>query len=384
MRILLTLLYIGIASGLMVSCGGSDPTVKSRAQDLLTKSTAATSSSGSVTGGPISSTVTPNPSLRFLDCTKLDPDKVYLLGSFGGGYQALIDPENPPLFCVYFPGVSENLATISKSGSLLYKAKDIYRKTKNDLLGGSEFDGSAARWFYPADAYKDDTLLFNATTDDAFKRKELFTRYDPTTNSDQVYSQSNDKIFFHGTSDLPYIDKADGTMLGVMPDGSLLMDGNSGLYLIDPTLKITKLTFPSSGSFIFHRSKLFTNSATGGQNAWILVENQKEFSRWSLDLTTNTIKDDGLFVPLPSNISLDEFTDYGSSRLNGIGDLIQIGFDSTQTVKYNYLVMKRPLVSSGQATSILYRDSDYPGNFGWGIEPNPFVHIQDGSLVIGP
>src|SRR6187551_2617994 len=65
------------------------------------------------------------PVVEKLDCTKLDPSKVYILGALSDSSAtewglAIADPANPQDFCVGFPHSYAYSATISNEGKLVY------------------------------------------------------------------------------------------------------------------------------------------------------------------------------------------------------------------------------------------------------------------------
>jgi hypothetical protein len=387
MGITLRLLYIGTMSMLLVCCGGADPKVDSRANKLINSVASSSGTTGSAgnsnSANSSNAALSPNPNLTYLNCLNLDPDQVYLLGTFSpatGDYKGLQNLASPRDFCVHFPNkLLEELVVISKSGRLIYKDTDVYLKTTTELKG--ILINGATSWLYEDSAYKSDELLFNAQ-EDSVRRNILLTRFNSTTGVDEVYSQADQTIFLHNSSVTPLIDDANGAMLGVMPDGSILI-ANSSLSIIEPGLATTSLELPVSGTFKFYASKLFINPNTGTQDAWILVaDSNNVFHRWHLDLAKKTLADDGKYSAEPNGIT--PLSSDGNSKIDGAGDLIQIGIDESKEDFRNHLVMKRPLESSGQVASILFNDADYTGDFTWSQSLNPVLHVQRGFLVTGP
>ncbi len=64
---------------------------------------------------------------NYLDCSNLDPDKVYLHGTLGEGasyLDALTDPANPTLFCVGFE--------TTRAGTITEQGKYVYGTTHTD------------------------------------------------------------------------------------------------------------------------------------------------------------------------------------------------------------------------------------------------------------
>lgn len=359
--------------------GGGD---FSRVDDTLNNS-----NSGSGSGG------NSPPELTYLDCSNLDPDKVYLLGSFAlsAGLYALTDMEDPSRFCVGFP--ENSIApVISETGSLIYRQRDVGNQSAMILVQETlETENTATNWnlIYPAAPTANDIQLF----DIAYRGIDMHVRLG--AGNDEIYGSGTlltdgeePAVYLNGI--LYYQPDADSSLLGVMPNGSLLMrtslpSGSPNLYLVDTSFNITQLTPPTEGQPHIHpTTKAFIDPDTGNQSVWIVASNGDIFnlieSRWSIDLVTNTIADDGVLSATPANVfvGMDK-----STRISGSGEIFQVATYQDALDDY-WIILKRALESAGTETAIIYSEEGKElGGTSWTSDQNPFVFILN-NLVTGP
>lgn len=367
-RATLTFFSATFMSLILVACGGGDGSAfQNKANNLNHISTSASTSS--VGSGGIDITYT------YLNCSALDPAKVYLFGTITADtvvYHALMDLEDPEhKFCVAFEGrLTPAKPTISEAGSLLFLDgnNSIVKMNQEDM----DHDIQATGWAYPHQpSINDETLITGGKTN-------IFVM--PLINSADIYTQdtsANPPLIFRNSDSTAYFtpDCANCKLLGVMPDGSLLMSNDAGLYLVDINLTQTPLTSPVAidGSFKFYSAKL--NRAAG--TVWVALESGTDTpinSRWTIDLTSQTVTDDGAYAGLPGGITAYA-TEY---KINNSGDLIQLGYSDSS----NFAIFQRPLQSSGTATALLYADPKSTKY--WAQETVPLVHVdKDSELVTG-
>ncbi len=336
-----------------------------------------------------------------MDCTVLDPDTVYLAGTLQAGTgdrRALIDPNNPEALCTGFPdGISTgpltdtgNLIYVYHSNSVTLDGGTVYRFTQDFLT----LDNDGLEWNYPFQPNSnDEELLFSES-------RQLFVLNDPESDNIDIYHSkkvSRDKVVYRNDEDDPYytlegFNPLDSQvyMLGVTPDGSLLMgDSQTGLILVGTDKQLTRLAAPGSPPYRFKEtSRLFTDPVTGNQSVWVVLEDfngadtPSDWRRWSLDLTTQTVVDDGLYAVSPQEVN----TETDELKLDADGVLWQVAYsplDSNNDLT-SYLV-RRPTVASGESAAIIYSDAYNPDEtLSWTRQERPFVQIElMGELVTG-
>jgi hypothetical protein len=362
--------------------------------------------SGGSNGSSSSSGGTPNGGSAddiALNCSELDPDTVYLLGSFQeftGDRRVLIDPEEPEALCTAFPDGVDGGA-VTSSGSLIYThhgnnvtfdGGTIYQLTQDPLTLSSD----GLEWTYPINPNNnDEQLLFGKST-------QLFIHHDSSAaevvDIYQAKLESTDKVIYRNDESDPYytLERSDPFdsqvyMLGVTPDGSLLMgDSQTGLILVDTDRQLTRLNAPGTPPYRFKEtSRLFTDSVTGNPSVWVVLEEfngadtPSDWRRWSLDLTTLTVSDDGLFATPPQDVA----TETDKLKLDADGVLWQIAYsplDAEQNLT-SYLVRK-PTQASGESSAIIYSDAYNPDDTrSWSRQERPFARIGlIGELVTAP
>lgn len=347
----------------------------SRVDDITNNSADSSSSSVNALNSPTN--------LNYLDCTSLDPNKVYILGTLaeGSALYSLIDAENPDRFCTGFSSVAP-AAVVSESGALIYRQK-LLADQGALILVPEELSKNAdeTAWEYPEFPTENDINLFEMP----FSGSDIHARAGAGVT--EIYGSDGDTIYLNGS--YYYEPETPFRFLGVMPDGSLLLKAfspteSANLYLVDTDFNVTQLTPPVEGAYDFHpTTKLFINQDTGNQSVWVVAADNNladpTESRWSIDLVTNIISNDGELATMPENIrgGIDK-----AARIDGSGDIVQIS--SYQNTTASYLVsVRRTLASAGVTTVILHSNSNGAGIGSWQVQASPFVYIRD-TLATGP
>ena len=310
---------------------------------------------------------------NYLDCSSLDPDKVYLHGTLSEGaayLDALVDPEDPTKFCVGFPQ-SAWPGVITEAGKYIY-ADDLNLTVLLQDNLGANVTGGERRWLYPETPTANDTVLFTSTAPSCGIGLILVNPSDDTV----FYSCPNDTINTQASE--PYYDLVSDDLLAITGDGAMLINSSGALRVVDAAMTETSITTPSlgPGTISYLTAKLFTDAGSGNPSVWVVVQHDTdELRRWAIDLVTLAVTDDGEFTPVPAG------SDAGfSAKLDGNGDLWQFG-RSTITVTDD-LILKRPILSSGVPSTIVYDEGDDTGG-SWYFEDFPFVKIHISSLVTG-
>lgn len=358
-------------------------------------SSGSSSSNGGTPGGGSTDDITMN-------CSELDPDTVYLLGSFQdyrGDRRVLIDPEEPEALCTAFPdGI--NAGAITNSGALFYVHHDnnvtfdggaVYELVPEPLL----LSNDGLEWTYPFNPSGNDEVLAYAQSTNLFGHHS--SSAPEVVDIYQAKLQSSDKVIYRNDESDPYYTlerfhafDSQVYMLGVMPDGSLLMgDSQTGLILVSTDQQLTRLDAPGEPPYRFNEtSRLFTDDVTGNQSVWVVLrefngaDTPSDWRRWSLDLTTQIVSDDGLFASAPQEIG----TETDELKLDAQGVLWQIAYSplDTEDNLTSYLVRK-PTQASGLSSAIIYSDADNPDDTrSWSRQERPFARIGlSGELVTG-
>jgi hypothetical protein len=284
-----------------------------------------------------------------IDCLNLDPGRVYAVGTLIeglAGREVLFDPVDPTSFCVGFPSYHED-GFITADGEYIFAdgaSLNFYTMVPDEI----DWTPDGATWSYPANPLDNDLLLFTATQPGC----GLDTVTLNPASSEIVYSCPNDTI--HTESQADYYSLVNDDLLGVMPDGSLLVAGNATLLrLVDDNMAETVLTLPAAApaDTVFYTAKQYLDPVTGNSSVWIVTEygTGDGLRRLSLDLATLNITDEGLFVAAPVIISNNT-----SVKLDGDGMLWQMGID----INSNDVISSRPLLSSGGSAAVVYTEED--------------------------
>jgi hypothetical protein len=192
---------------------------------------------------------------------------------------------------------------------------------------------------------------------------------DPDNNI-TYYSCPNNII--HTDASVPYYSLGNGDLLSVLADGSMLVGEFDALRIVDTALVVTAITTPGPLTVRYLTAKLIIDPVTSNPSVWLVVEDgAKPLQRWSIDLTTLVVTDEGDFSAVPVNISEQNF----SSKLDGDGDLWQTGDDTTGT--FIDVIIERPFSSSGVLATVVYTEADDDGS-----EPY-FVKMHASDLFTG-
>jgi hypothetical protein len=340
----------------------------------------------------------------YLDCSALDPDKVYLVGTLTPSSteaDVIVSLDDPTLYCAGLTGSESGKITVSDNGYAIVISPNGVEATQvvQDALIRIPTPDDKGEWDFPTNLKDNDPVIAPMRAGAA----GLFLKHDGST--DEIYYPEGPigAIYSSETGDTAYFSNPDDlTFMGAMPNGTLLMYKDSSLYVIDTDLNQTALTPPDNGVYTFENTaRSFTNAETGNQSAWILVQDStfKNERRWSIDLVTLEVTDDGAFADAPSYVDLrtpvnddDEPIRGKFKKLDGSGSLVQIAYynapppGATNDITLNIhesLVIKRPIGSSSEESVILHSDAEYSGTYEWRKETWPTAHVFSGELLTG-
>ena len=327
--------------------------------------------------GPGLSTLTQN-----LDCTDLDPDKVYI---YGGAFNkpvgssvsysatwSIATPERVSDFCASFgsydASVDDRLA-ISPSGRVLYTDYsfdsfnyDIFMMEPDDVYVDSDGD-----YVYRAPGHlsNDELVSLNPGSDkprrmviDMSDVEEVFYQYESPL--DDIISSASDGVH--------YVPPGERYLIGSLEDGSLLLfNTNDGVIRLSSGLVETVVVPPVAGPYIFFGGE--AKHAPDG-TVWIPVARFGEtIRRWRFDPADNSIVNEGEFAALPADTS----SSVGYKPvIDGNGNLWQLSVLEIDGETYEGVV-KRPIDSSGEPSIGYHEISDIEG-----------VSIRVQQLVTGP
>lgn len=305
--------------------------------------------------------ITPPTASNSLDCSNLDPGKVYLRGTLQegvAGRDAIIDPADPASFCLGLPVGASADGQVSGDGKYIHaEALTIYSMESEPF----DTDPFGAQ-IYPATPLANDTALLT-TTAAACGIGLIMNNPD---NNITYYSCPNNTI--HTEASVPYYSLGNGALLSVLADGSMLVGVFDTLKIVDTVLVETTITTPGPVSVRYLTARLFVDPVTLNPSVWLVVENGvNPLQRWSIDLTTRVVTNDGDFSTVPANITEDKF----SSKLDGDGDLWQMGSDTTGI--FIDVIIERPILSSGVPATVVYTEADDDGSEPYFVK----IHISD-------
>lgn len=335
----------------------------------------ATGSSGGGGGG------TPNGEITYLDCSALDPNKVYFVGTLRFGFAvqyAIIDPESPTrIFCVGFEAPTAYL--VSTNG-VIYDNAAIRRFLPDELT----FSETEKVWAYPEFPQTDDASLSSRNVDSIFLR-----------NNTSVYFQVENRVYStdqpHSDEDPPYYGNLDGHMHIITPDGGIVFsnDGGNALFYVDPAFNRVQLALPVEGTYAFMSARMH-----GNDDVWIhVIDSDNNDRRWNLHIPTQLVTDDGVFSSLPSNLSPATSSGVNGSevrqdvaKMNSSGELVQMAVDATEEGINNHVLLKRSVTITGaptRPTQVLLTDANYNGDLVWYNDALPYVHLYGGIVITG-
>ena len=282
-----------------------------------------------------------------LDCSNLNPNRVYLRGTLQEGFagrDAIIDPADPTSFCLGLPIGSAADGQVSGNGKYIHaEALTIYSMEPEpfdtDVFGNE---------FYPATPLANDTALLT-TTAPACGIGLIMNNPD---NNVTYYSCPNNTI--HTEASVPYYNLGNSDLLSVLADGSMLLGLFDTLRIVDTLLVETPIATPGPATVRYLTAKLYDDPITLNPSVWLVVDDgTNPLQRWSIDLTTLAVTNDGDFSAAPPNITEQNF----SSKLDGNGDLWQTGFDFT-AVPTADVIIRRPILSSGAPATVVYTEAN--------------------------
>jgi len=316
--------------------------------------------------GPLGLFTAPPPTAsNSLDCSNLDPGKVYLRGTLlegTAGRDAIIDPADPTNFCLGLPYGERADGQVSGSGKYIHaEALTIYS------MEPEPFDtDSLGNQVYPANPLANDTALLTTTAPFC----GIGVIMNNPDNNITYYSCPSNTI--HTEASVPYYDLVNGALLSVLADGSMLVGEFYTLKIVDTALVETTITTPGPTTVRYLTARLFIDPITSNPSVWVVVANDTNpLQRWSIDLTTLVVTNDGDFSTVPANIMEQNY----SNKLDGNGDLWQIGSDTTGS--FIDVIIERPILSSGVPATVVYTEADDDGS-----EPY-FVKIHISNLFTG-
>lgn len=313
-----------------------------------------------------------------LDCENLDPDKVYLHGTLQeglAGRDALVDPLNPTSFCVGF-GDATVEGIITTGGRYIFEEDLSIYRLEQDEVGTVLSNPDEPVWVYPNNALDNDTLLHTSTAPSCGVRLIMVN----PSNNDLFYSCPNNTIHTETTS--PYYLLGNDDLLAITADGSMVIGSFSGVRVVTDSMSETALTVPAAVGFStlqFLTAKHYVDPNTNNDSLWIALEgfNDGSIRRWSVDLVTSIVTDQGPFADLPVDTS-GSF----SYRMDGDGNLWQTGSDSTAV--FVDVIIQRPIGSGGELSTIVYSEANLTTTDNWTREDLPEVRMHGSRLVTGP
>ncbi|WP_457418491.1 hypothetical protein [Roseateles sp. P5_E7] len=326
----------------------------------------------SQSGGSSPATPTPTSSI---DCQKLDPAKVYMMGGFDPQdptrAPALADPSDPLHHCLGFKQTVPNEGTINSDGKLIYgQDNSIYQFVPDVMKQEIGADGKL-EWVYPITAMANDPLLFTAPEQGCgmgpFKLVPQTSKVVYRCPMRTVNSQLGDAPYDLGTTNVNWL-------LSALPDGSLLVyTFEKGLVLVDKQRRETVLKMPAGlPLLVCEAARQFTDKATGELKLWVQCYDYQWYSskdenlnrRFVVNAVSKTVVDEGPFAALPANVR-----PYVSGKFDAAGVLWQVG-DRLDNPKV-HVVVKRELKSG--VSTLVYAEESYSGSGDWKKDAVPFV-----------
>jgi hypothetical protein len=409
---------IGFASLpiLLAACGGnsgenivSDPVAVTTDAILVSSDGSAISSdvvnvatdtSGSETTSGNGTTTTSTDGLlpTELDCENLDPDRVYIYGTYLEGFSlgALAVPSEPTTSCVgfdnSFAGANANIpsyGSVSRDGRYVYKnyyfdtaAAQILEMTQDDVtISPLDISNQGFDLLYPAEPTLNDTVLADAPTTVC------------SSNLDRVLltPQSTDIVFSCGTAWYRENGQAvrglvEGEeIFGLYNNGTILTSINNltDARLINLAGGEAPLTLVADngegGSGTVGSRIVSTKHVPNSSALWVLVRFGGQYERWILEDQTLTFQ--GRFAALTDSFAVNPLPG-GEGVLDGEGVLWQVRESDADDA----VVVVRPL-EPGVSTTVYSEAQAVAREIGsvGSLEDLLFV-LYDGAsaLVTGP
>lgn len=320
--------------------------------------------------------------LATLDCDNLDPEKVYMVGSLDESSETLVvaDVIDPLDYCTGFPvgGTLPNspetssVLGITATGKVLYQSgtdKDIKQLVTDTVtISGGE-------WVYPADPEGNDILEYEVDEANNQVGYTVVNAAGELLYRDGAVGTVGNIV---GEAGVYYSNPTDAIPIGVNPDGSLLLLHPDGFSRESAGGGIIDLVEPAPGTI--ESDWAIPVRYISDTEVWIVMAYDSDYftlRRWRLDLTDNSIVDEGVFADLPD----------GMSDTNAGGTVV-IGSDGSLYRRGRYdgggdlVVYRQPIASSGGASEILYvvPNVQRPPYY-WEREQNPAVVLKTGAGI---
>ena len=309
--------------------------------------------------------VTPT-ATNYLDCSNLDPAKVYLRGTLQeglAGREAIIDPADPTTLCVGLPSGASADGQVTGGGRYIHDESQTIYSMVQELFDRDAFDAEV----YPATPLANDTALLTTTA----AACGIGLIMNNAANNITYYSCPNNTI--HTDASVPYYSLGNGELLSVLANGSMLIGefNQLSIFGLNPTFTETPLNTGAVG-VSYLTARLFIHPITTNPSVWVVMDDGAgTLQRLSIELTTFMVTNDGDFTAAPVNITEQD----NSSKLDGDGNLWQMGDDTTGV--FIDVIIERPILSSGVPSSVVYTETDDDGS-----DPN-FVKIHISNLFTG-
>lgn len=303
-----------------------------------------------------------------LDCTNLDPAKVYFFGTLGGfDTYAIADALDPTSYCVGFTDELK-FGVATEDGKLVYRQDDVQGNSLYTMVPDI-LTKSGTRWSYPLDASSNDALLL-ADADTDLLASILQVRI----------NRSNGDVFYNSGGNVKRegeLYRASASLVAAFDDESILIQDGDQLLLVYPDLTEAVIALPDSfadaTSVTFQRARLYTDSASGAQAVWLAmgyVDAANNFSvrRWSMDPSALIAVDEGAFAPAPADSGIDGFA-LDDLSLDGAGNLWE--------AYSNRIIVRRPL--SGTAQVVYSLDDPRNSEGSWLDTDTHFIRFSGSS-----
>lgn len=382
-------LFVMLPLLFLVSCGGSGG---GKTSDSV-QSTSSTSVSAQASSSIQSSNASSLSTTGKIDCTKLDPSKIYMLGTLTESQSeyvlAIADPTNPSDFCVGFSNSYIYSAVISSDGKIIYansNTSHFYQMVPDTLSRVPDDDTADPNdllWQYPSSTADNDTVIFTSQLGCGLQVFKLM----PST--DRIYYSCPNQIINTELVDNYYDlgSTSENSLLSVLTDGSLLVfTFEEKLKIVDASRNETVLTMPSSiPDPVCNSARRFIDNQSKEEKVWVECYDRNYYSsqnenlhrRYTVNIATKNIQDDGVFSPAPNGAR-----GYLDGKFDGEGNLWQSGDMYPNNPSIN-VVVKRPV--KGKAAELIYTEASYTGTGDWRKDETPFVLLtsSNGLLITG-
>ncbi len=296
-----------------------------------------------------------------LDCMNLDPNRVYIYGTYRQGQidqDALAEPSAPRRSCPGFSNRVLNAIIRPTDGRLIY-----YDYTDNDgfhVFVPDPLVWESGEWFYPTSPAENDGLIPTPGC-------QLISPYfamNPITGK-IVYSC--DGRLSHENGEL-IADLIGALPLAVLANDNVLLCSDecrsNTLNEIHPDGSSTSVVHPGTGD------EMILTTRHGPNGLWLAVDTPLGDARWLL--VDGVVVDEGLFATPGTNLGPSPV----DQRLDAEGNLWQRIHLVTDDA-----IARRPLADEGPS-EVVYNEADAPES------PNfhhwPFVYMHSSFVLSGP